>query len=126
MTSLQQVKWITVGGIGELDDVPEGAAYTEKNWGDQTEIGNWVKKGNFLGLTLEAIDRDDTRRLQQTPRALAQALHGTLSQTDFAVAGLGQPGGLPDWIADLRAQKPTDDIIQIEPYAVDSVFVAVF
>ena len=72
-TSLQQVKWITVGGIGELDDVPEGAAYTEKNWGDQTEIGNWVKKGNFLGLTLEAIDRDDTRRLQQTPRALAQA-----------------------------------------------------
>ncbi len=72
-TSLQQVKWITVGGIGELDDVPEGAAYTEKNWDDQTEIGNWVKKGNFLGLTLEAIDHDDTRRLQQTPRALAQA-----------------------------------------------------
>ena len=59
--------------IGNLPTVAEGAAYTEKNWGDQTEIGNWVKKGNFLGLTLEAIDRDDTRRLQQTPRALAQA-----------------------------------------------------
>ncbi|MCB0232531.1 MAG: hypothetical protein KDH90_25985, partial [Anaerolineae bacterium] len=60
--TLQQVKWITLGGVGELPTVSEGAAYTEMTWDDQTETASWVKKGGYLGLTLEAIDKDDTRR----------------------------------------------------------------
>ena len=44
-SSLQQVKWITLGGVGELPTVAEGAAYTEMTWDDQTETASFVKKG---------------------------------------------------------------------------------
>ncbi|HSF80934.1 MAG TPA: hypothetical protein VLA49_06850 [Anaerolineales bacterium] len=84
-SSLQQVKWITLGGVGELPTVAEGAAYTEMTWDDQTETATFVKKGGYLGLTLEAIDKDDTRKLQAAPQALAQAAWLTLSK---AVSGI--------------------------------------
>jgi hypothetical protein len=71
--NLQQVRWISLGGIGELPTVAEGAAYTELTWDDQTEVANFVKKGGYLGITLETIDKDDTRKVQAAPRALAQA-----------------------------------------------------
>ena len=80
-SSLQQVKWITLGGVGELPTVAEGAAYTEMTWDDQTETATFVKKGGYLGITLEAIDKDDTRKLQAAPRALAQAAWLTLSKS---------------------------------------------
>jgi len=79
-SSLQQVKWITLGGVGELPTVAEGAAYTEMTWDDQTETATFVKKGGYLGITLEAIDKDDTRRMQAAPRALSQAAWLTLSK----------------------------------------------
>lgn len=80
-SNLQQVKWVTLGGVGELPTVGEGASYTELTWDDQTETASFVKKGGYLGLTLESIDKDDTRRLQAAPRALAQAAWLTLSKT---------------------------------------------
>ena len=83
--NLQQVKWITLGGIGDLPTVAEGAAYTELTWDDQTETATFVKKGGYLGLTIEAIDKDDTRRLQAAPRALAQAAWLTLGKTIAAL-----------------------------------------
>ena len=83
--TLQQVKWITLGGIGELPTVAEGAAYTEMTWDDQTETADFVKKGGYLGITLEAIDKDDTRKLQAAPRALAQAAWLTLGKAIAAV-----------------------------------------
>ena len=79
-TSLQQIRWITLGGIGELPTVTEGAAYTELTWDDIAQRDSFVKKGGYLGLTLEAIDKDDTRSLQMAPRALAQAAWLTLSK----------------------------------------------
>ncbi len=78
--TLQQVKWITLGGVGELPTVGEGAAYSELSWDDQSESASFVKKGGYLGVTLEAIDKDDTRKLQAAPRALAQAAWLTLSK----------------------------------------------
>lgn len=91
--NLQQVKWITLGGVGELPTVGEGAAYTELTWDDQTETATFVKKGGYLGITLEAIDKDDTRKVQAAPRALAQAAWLTLSKSISAIftsaAGLG-------------------------------------
>ena len=83
--SLQAVKWITLGGIGELPTVAEGAAYTELTWDDKYESASFVKKGGYLGLTIEAIDKDDTGRLRAAPRALAQAAWLTLSKS---VAGI--------------------------------------
>jgi hypothetical protein len=84
-TSLQQVKWITLGGVGELPTVDEGAAYTELTWDDQAETADFVKKGGYLGITLEAIDKDDTRRLRAAPQALAQAAWLTLGKAVSAI-----------------------------------------
>lgn len=92
-SSLQTVKWITLGGVGELPTVSEGAAYTELTWDDQTEVGTWVKKGGYLGLTLEAIDKDDTRRLQQAPRALAQSAWLTLGKAISSIFTVGSGVG---------------------------------
>lgn len=78
--TLQDAKWIVLGGVGELPTVAEGAAYTELDWDDQKESDAFVKKGGYLGITLEAIDKDDTNRLRAAPRALAQAAWLTLSK----------------------------------------------
>lgn len=80
-STLQAVRWMTLGGVGELPTVAEGAAYTELTWDDLTETASFVKKGGYLGITLEAIDKDETRRLQAAPRALAQAAWLTLSKS---------------------------------------------
>jgi hypothetical protein len=83
--SLQAVRWITLGGVGELPTVAEGAAYTELTWDDSYETASFSKKGGYLGLTLEAIDKDDTGRLRAAPRALAQAAWLTLSKAIAAI-----------------------------------------
>jgi hypothetical protein len=92
-STLQTARWITLGGVGELPTVAEGAAYTELTWADKTETSTFVKKGGYLGITLEAMDKDDTRKLQAAPRALAQAAWLTLSKTISAIftanAGVG-------------------------------------
>jgi hypothetical protein len=79
--TLQQIRWIVLGGVGELPTVAEGAAYTELTWDDKYETSDFVKKGGYLGITLEAIDKDDTRRIRLAPRALAQAAWLTLSKS---------------------------------------------
>jgi len=79
--TLQQVRWITLGGVGELPTVSEGAAYTELTWDDLAQRTSFVKKGGYLGLTIEAIDKDDTRKITAAPRALAQAAWLTLSKS---------------------------------------------
>ncbi len=84
-SSLQAVKWITLGGVGELPTVAEGAAYTELSWDDSAESASFVKKGGYLGITLETIDKDDTARVRAAPRALAQAAWLTLSKTISAI-----------------------------------------
>ncbi len=83
--NLQDVRWITLGGVGELPTVAEGAAYTELTWDDQTETDAFVKKGGYLGITLEAIDKDDTRRVSAAPRALAQGAWLTLAKSISAI-----------------------------------------
>jgi len=83
--NLQDVRWITLGGVGELPTVAEGAAYTELTWDDQTETDAFVKKGGYLGLTLEAIDKDDTRKVIAAPRALAQGAWLTLAKAVSAI-----------------------------------------
>lgn len=79
--TLQDARWTTLGGVGELPTVAEGAAYTEMTWDDQAETDAFVKKGGYLGLTIESIDKDDTNRLRAAPRALAQAAWLTLGNS---------------------------------------------
>ncbi len=42
--------------------------------------------------------------------AFFEALRGLLPDLDAAVAGLGTPGGLPGWIADLRSPRPSESV----------------
>lgn len=79
-TSLKDIHWVKVSGIGELPTVTEGANYTELKWDSQEETAAFVKKGGYLGLTLEAIDADDTGWLQNAAPALARAAHITLGK----------------------------------------------
>jgi hypothetical protein len=105
-STLQTVKWITLGGVGELPTVAEGAAYTELTWDDQTETATFYKKGGYLGITLEAMDKDDTARLRAAPRALAQAAWLTLGK---AVSGIfTDNSGVGPTLSDSKALFHTD------------------
>lgn len=84
-STLADVRWITVGGFSDLDAVPEGDPYTEKTWDDHAETSAFQKRGNYIGLTLEMIDRDDVAAVRAIPRRLGHAAYRTLSA---AVAGL--------------------------------------
>ena len=77
--SLNTVTWIKTGGIGDLPTVAEGDAYTELSWSDAAETTAFVKKGGYIGITLEAIDRDDVSALRRAPRELGNAAWRTLS-----------------------------------------------
>lgn len=78
--NMQQMRWYKIGGIGEMPTVQEGATYTETTWSEDYETADWNKKGHYLGLTLESIDKDDTRKLLEAPRALAQSAYLTISK----------------------------------------------
>ena len=87
--TLQDIRWITLGGLGELPTVAEGTVYTELAWDDKTETTSFVKKGGYLGITLETIDKDETGKIRMAPQALAQAAWLTLCK---AIAGIFTTG----------------------------------
>jgi len=71
--SLQSITGTLVGTVGALPEVAEGAEYTELAIGDSPETASWKKYGGYIPLTLELIDRDETRKLKAYPRELAAA-----------------------------------------------------
>lgn len=71
--SLNQITWVVFGTVGSLPTVAEGAEYAELKIGDSPETSNFTKYGGFIGITREAIDRDETRKLRAIPRELANA-----------------------------------------------------
>jgi hypothetical protein len=83
--SLNDVRWLTLGGFSDLDTVAEGNAYTEKTWDDAAETSAFIKKGNYIGLTLEMIDRDDVGAVRAIPRRLGLAAYRTLSSAVSAL-----------------------------------------
>ncbi len=91
--TMHDVRWTSLGGIGALDTVAEGGDYTEKTWDDAAETAAFSKKGNYIGLTMEMIDRDDVGAVRALPRKLAYAAQRTLSAAVAAVftanAGVG-------------------------------------
>lgn len=71
--NLNQVTGILVGTVGDLPVVAEGAEYTELAIGDSPEVGTFYKYGGYVPLTLELIDRDNTRKLAAYARELGNA-----------------------------------------------------
>jgi hypothetical protein len=103
-STMQQVSWITVGGFANLPTVNEGADYTELTWDDARETADWAKKGGYIGLTLEMLDRDDTAKVKSLPQLLATAAVrtvATLVSNLFTVAnGTASPTGYGPTLAD--------------------------
>jgi hypothetical protein len=83
-------------------------------------VNEWLK--GKLGLTQDPLDEQKERVV-----ALARTLQETFPQVDFAVVGMGQPGGLPGWIADLRTLETTDRVERAwcERYAQTHVVIGV-
>jgi hypothetical protein len=71
--SLNDVTGILVGTVGDLPLVAEGAEYTELAVGDSPEVASFKKYGGYVPLTLELIDRDNTRKLKAYARELGTA-----------------------------------------------------
>ena len=71
--SLQSITGTLVGTVGTLPTVAEGGEYTELNIGDSPETASFTKYGGYIPLTLELIDRDESRKLAAYPRELAAA-----------------------------------------------------
>ena len=71
--NLHNITGTLIGTVGSLPAVTEGAAYSELMIGDSPETAQFTKYGGYIPLTLELIDRDETRKLRAYPRELAAA-----------------------------------------------------
>lgn len=71
--TLNTITGTLIGTVGNLPSVSEGAAYTALSVGDSPETASFVKYGGYIPLTLELIDRDESRKLAAYPRELAAA-----------------------------------------------------
>jgi hypothetical protein len=91
--TLNTITGILVGTVGALPTVAEGGEYTELKIGDSPETADFTKYGGYIPLTLELIDRDNTRKLAQYPRELAKAgirkVSGLVAAVFSANAGIG-------------------------------------
>lgn len=91
--SIQTITGTLVGTVGVLPTVAEGAEYTELPIGDSPETASFVKYGGYIPLTLELIDRDESRKLAAYPRELAAAglrkISALVSAIFTANAGIG-------------------------------------
>ena len=83
--TLNTITGILVGTVGTLPSVAEGAAYQPLEIGDSPETADFTKYGGYIPLTLELIDRDDTRKLRIYPRELAKSGMRLISQLVSAV-----------------------------------------
>lgn len=96
--TLNQVTGTLVGTVGDLPSVNEGGAYTELVVGDSPETASFTKYGGYVPLTLELIDRDETRKLKAYARELSSA---GLRKISSLVAGIfTQSGGVGPTLAD--------------------------
>lgn len=75
----QTVRLDKTYGFSALSTVVEGDPYVEKTWDDIAETATFVKRGNYVGITLEAIMADNVGGIKRIPGALARSWFYTLS-----------------------------------------------
>jgi hypothetical protein len=78
--SLNSITGTLVGTIGSLPSVAEQGEYTELAVGDNPETASFTKYGGYIPLTLEAIDRDETRKLRLYAIELGNAAMRNISE----------------------------------------------
>ena len=74
-----------VYGVNALSTVAEGAAYTELAIADAEETASFVKRGNYIGITLETLMRDKIQFVRRIPKVLADTWYNTQSDLVSAV-----------------------------------------
>ncbi len=99
--TLNTITGTLIGTVGDLPSVSEGAAYTELAIGDSPETANFVKYGGYIPLTLELIDRDESRKLSSYPRELAAA--GLRKISSLVAAIFSANAGVGPTLADTGA-----------------------
>jgi hypothetical protein len=70
---------VRVYGLSTLEVVDEGQAYNELAWADEEETASFVKKGNFVSVTLETLMRDKLNMVRTIPDRLANSWYNTIS-----------------------------------------------
>ncbi len=83
--TLNDITGTLVGTIASLPSVSEQAEYTELAVGDSPETASFTKYGGYIPLTLEAIDRDETRKLLQYAVELGNAAMRNISEQIAAI-----------------------------------------
>jgi hypothetical protein len=78
--NLNAITGTLVGTIGSLPTVAEQGEYTELAVGDNPETASFTKYGGYIPLTLEAIDRDETRKLRMYATELGNAAMRNISE----------------------------------------------
>lgn len=71
--SLQTITGTLVGTVGSLPSVSEQGEYQEIVIGDSPETASFTKYGGYVPLTLELLDKDDTRKLRAYGLELGKA-----------------------------------------------------
>ena len=99
--TLNQITGILVGTVGSLPSVAEGGEYTELSLGDSPETADFAKYGGYIPLTLELIDRDETRKLRSYARELATA--GMRKISKLVAAIFSRNSGVGPTMADTGA-----------------------
>jgi hypothetical protein len=95
---LQQITGTLIGTVGDLPTISEGEEYSELAVGDSPETADFIKYGGYIPLTLELIDRDETRKLKAYPRELASA--GLRKISSLVAAVFSANGGVGPTLAD--------------------------
>jgi hypothetical protein len=80
VNNLDDATLVRTYGFAVLPVVSEGATYTEGQWADQEETASYVKKGRFIGVTLEMLLQDKLNKLREIPRLQANAWYNTISE----------------------------------------------
>lgn len=77
--TIDQATLVRTYGVNTLSEVSEGNAYTELSWADDEETAAFVKRGNYIGVTLETLLNDKVQEVRSIPMRLANAWYNTLS-----------------------------------------------
>lgn len=77
--TIDQATLVRVYGLNTLSVVSEGGPYTELGWVDEEETAAFVKKGNYVGVTLETLLSDKVQAVRTLPTRLAAAWYNTIS-----------------------------------------------
>mgnify|MGYP000002186596 CR=1 FL=1 len=91
--TIDQATLVRVFGLSTLSVVDEGQPYTELDWADEEETASFVKKGNYVGVTLESLLRDKLNVIRSLPTRLATSWFNTKSALAAAVFTVNTAAG---------------------------------